>query len=153
MTIEELAKTLAPSGALLGLDLGAKTIGLSVSDALRGFAVPLSTIARTKLKNDIDALKKIIAARKIAGLVLGLPLNMDGSEGPRAQSTRTFASNLVREISLPLAFWDERLSTFEAEEAMKDAGVSVKKRSQRVDAAAATVILQGALDGLKALKA
>jgi putative Holliday junction resolvase len=148
--MEEFAKALSAPGALLGLDLGTKTIGLSVSDVTRSFAVPLKTIERTRLAKDIDALRKIIADREIKGLVLGLPINMDGSEGPRAQSTRTFASNLAKEITLPLVFWDERLSTFEAGQIMIEADVSRKKRAEKIDAAAATVILQGALDSLKA---
>jgi putative Holliday junction resolvase len=124
-----------------------------VSDAAHSFAVPLKTIERTKLNNDIAELKKIIVERGIKGLVLGLPLNMDGSEGPRAQSTRTFAVHLAKQISLPFLFWDERLSTYQAGQEMLEAGISHKKHDERIDAAAATVILQNALDRLKALKA
>jgi putative Holliday junction resolvase len=153
MVLEEFAKSLAPSGTLLGLDLGEKTIGLGISDEARRYAVPVKTIARTKLIKDIDALKKIIHERKISGLVLGLPLNMDGSEGPRAQSVRTFASNLRKQIALPLVFWDERLSTFEAERKLQQAGLSPGKNAGKIDASAATIILQAVLDRLQALKA
>jgi putative Holliday junction resolvase len=153
MTIEDFAKALPASGMLLGLDLGTKTIGLAVSDALHTLALPLKTIIRSKLNNDIAELKKMIAEREIVGLVLGLPLNMDGTKGPRAQSTRTFGSSLKKEIVLPLLFWDERLSTYGADQAMIEGDLSRKKRDERIDAAAAAVILQGALDRLTALKA
>ena len=153
MTLEEFAKLIPKSGPLLGLDLGTKTIGLGISDPARKLALPLKTIARTKLLADLAALKKIIAERDVMGLVLGLPLNMDGTEGPRAQSTRTFASNLRKEIALPLTFWDERLSTFEADQALQHADLSRRTREEKIDAAAATVILQGALDRLLSLNA
>ena len=102
---------LPPAGKLLGLDLGTKTIGVAVSDALRYTATPLETIARTKFTVDAARLLELIADNKAVALVLGLPLNMDGSEGPRAQSTRAFARNLRQKTPLPIAFWDERLST------------------------------------------
>src|SRR5690348_3732361 len=111
LTLEALAATLPASGALMGLDLGTKTIGLAISDAGRRIASPLLTIRRTKFKADAEALLKQIAANAAVGLVLGLPLNMDGSEGPRVQSTRAFARNLAGLTTLPVLFWDERLST------------------------------------------
>jgi putative Holliday junction resolvase len=151
VSIRELAIACESEGALMGLDLGSKTIGLAISDVTRRFAKPHSTLARSKLVKDIESLKKIIAERKIVGFVLGLPLNMDGTEGPRAQSTRAFARNLISHINLPLVFWDERLSTHEAERTMIEADLSRAKRAEKIDAAAAAIILQGALDRLQAL--
>jgi len=146
--ITELATTLPRVGALAGLDLGTKTIGVAVSDTLRGIATPLRTIRREKFTLDAAELLKIVAERQIAGLVLGLPVNMDGSEGPRAQSTRAFARNLEKLTPLPIAFWDERLSTVAAERAMLEADLSRKRRAELVDHVAAGFILQGALDRL-----
>lgn len=150
MAIEEFASALPPSGALLGLDVGAKTIGLSVSDSSRKLALPLKTLKRTRLAADMDVLKIIINERKIAGLILGLPLNMDGTEGPQAQSVRTFASNLRKALALPIGFWDERLTTHEAGNVLMRAALSRKKDDGKLDASAATIILQGALDRLNA---
>ncbi|WP_394341930.1 Holliday junction resolvase RuvX [Rhodobacter capsulatus] len=135
-------------GALAGLDLGTKTIGVSVSDTLRSIATPLRTIRREKFTLDAAELLKIVAERQIIGLVLGLPVNMDGSEGPRAQSTRAFARNLEKLTPLPITFWDERLSTVAAERAMLEADLSRKRRAELVDHVAAGFILQGALDRL-----
>jgi len=146
--ITELATTLPRVGALAGLDLGTKTIGVAVSDTLRGIATPLRTIRREKFTLDAAELLKIVAERQIIGLVLGLPVNMDGSEGPRAQSTRAFARNLEKLTPLPIAFWDERLSTVAAERAMLEADLSRKRRAELVDHVAAGFILQGALDRL-----
>lgn len=149
MSIDELAAKLKGSGALLGLDLGTKTIGLAVCDVRQTFASPLSTLKRRKFAQDVEKLKKVIAERDIKGLVLGLPLNMDGSEGARAQSTRSFARNLLRLINLPLVFWDERLSTYQAEQDMIAADMSRAKRAEKIDAMAAAVILQSALDRMR----
>ena len=119
---------LPPAGALLGLDLGEKTVGVAVSDLRRGVATPLETIRRKKFTLDAARLLEIAAARGVAGIVLGLPLNMDGSEGPRCQTTRAFARNLSRLSDLPIGFWDERLSTVAAERALR-----VLVRNQRGD--------------------
>lgn len=145
---EEFAKTLLPYRAICGLDLGTVTIGVAVSDALRSVATPLETIKRKKFTTDAEALLAILHKRDIAGIVLGLPLNMDGSEGPRAQSTRAFARNLERLTPLPIAFWDERLSTVAAERALLEADTSRKRREEVIDHVAAGYILQGMLDRL-----
>jgi len=140
--------TLPPSGALIGLDLGTKTIGLAISDPGRRIASPLVTIRRTKFRTDADALLKEAAASAAVGFVLGLPLNMDGSEGPRVQATRAFARNLAALTELPIAFWDERLSTAAVTRTLLDADASRKRRAALVDKMAAAYILQGALDRL-----
>ncbi len=132
--------------ALVGLDLGTQTIGVAVSDTWRRIATPLETIRRVKFTLDAEALLRIIAARSIGGIVLGLPRNMDGSEGPRAQSTRAFARNLSRLTDLPITFWDERLSTVAAERALLEADTSRARRAQVIDHVAAGYILQGVLD-------
>lgn len=142
------AATLPPRGALAGLDLGEKTIGVAVSDLFRSVATPVLTIRRVKFTEDAAALLALVADRQLVGLVLGLPRNMDGSEGPRCQSTRAFARNLARLTPLPVAFWDERLSTVAAERALLEADTSRKRRSQVIDHVAAGYILQGALDRL-----
>lgn len=142
------AATLPRTGALAGLDLGDKTIGVAVSDTFRSIATPLRTIRRSKFTEDAAQLLAITAERGIIGLVLGLPRNMDGSEGPRCQSTRAFARNLARLSPLPLVFWDERLSTVAAERALLEADTSRKRRSEVIDHVAAGYILQGALDRL-----
>lgn len=138
-------------GALLGLDLGTKTIGVAICDGARTVASPLETIRRRKFGLDADALEAIIDARDIAGLVLGLPRNMDGTEGPRAQSTRAFAANFTRRRPLPVVFWDERLSTVAAEKALLEADTSRRRRAEVIDHVAAGYILQGALDRLSFL--
>ncbi len=145
-TVEEFAAALPRMGAVAGLDLGTKTIGVAVSDLRRQVASPLRTIRREKFTLDVADLLKTVAEREIVGLVLGLPMNMDGSEGPRCQSTRAFARNLEKLTELPITFWDERLSTVAAERAMLEADLSRKKRSERIDNVAAAFILQGALD-------
>ena len=144
--LTEFAVALAPMRALAGLDLGEKTIGVAVSDRLLSVASPLSTIRRTKFTADAAALLKIVADRELGGLILGVPRNMDGSEGPRCQSTRAFARNLERLTDLPISFWDERLSTVAAERALLEADTSRKRRSEVIDHVAAGFILQGALD-------
>jgi putative Holliday junction resolvase len=152
MTVEDdfnaFLTALPASGALAGLDFGDKTIGIAVSDLRRQVATPLSTIRRVKFTADADALLALCTARGLAGLILGLPRNMDGSEGPRAQATRAFARNLSRLTVLPIGFWDERLSTVAAERALLEADTSRKRRSEVIDHVAAGYILQGALDRL-----
>lgn len=132
----------------MGLDLGTKTIGVAVTDTYRSVATPLKTIKRSKFTADAQALDTIIKGRGVVGIVLGLPLNMDGSEGPRSQSTKAFARNLQGKISLPITFWDERLSTVAAEKALLEADTSRKRRSEIIDHVAAGYILQGAVDRL-----
>lgn len=146
MTIETFLAALPPHGAIAGLDFGDKTIGVAVSDTFRNVATPLQTIRRTKFTLDAEALLKIVAERRIVGLILGLPLNMDGSEGPRVQKTRAFARNLSRLTDLPIGFWDERLSTVAAERALLEADTSRRRRAEVIDHVAAGYILQGALD-------
>ena len=149
--IADLAEALPRTGGLAGLDLGTKTIGVAVSDGLRQVASPLSTIRRVKFTTDAQALLAIVADRGLAGLILGLPRNMDGSEGPRAQSTRAFARNLRNLTDLPIGYWDERLSTVAAERALLEADTSRARRAQVIDQVAAGYILQGALDRLRHL--
>ena len=146
--IEDFAAALPRSGAIAGLDLGTKTIGVAVSDGLRSVASPLTVIRRQKFTLDAAELLRIVQDRGLAGLVLGLPRNMDGTEGARAQSTRAFARNLERLTPLPLGFWDERLSTVAAERALLEADTSRRKRAEVIDQVAAAYILQGALDRL-----
>ncbi|WP_299755967.1 Holliday junction resolvase RuvX [uncultured Boseongicola sp.] len=142
-----------PMRALAGLDLGTVTIGVAVSDGMRQVATPLETIRRKKFGLDAARLLEICEDRNIAGIVLGLPLNMDGSEGPRCQSTRAFARNLEKLTDLPISFWDERLSTVAAERALLEADTSRKRRAEVIDHVAASYILQGALDRLSHLEA
>ncbi|WP_284163480.1 Holliday junction resolvase RuvX [Frigidibacter sp. SD6-1] len=148
----DFARRLAPYRALAGLDLGEKTIGVAVSDRQLSVASPLLTIRRVKFTADAAALLKIVAEREIGGIVLGLPRNMDGTEGPRCQSTRAFARNLERLTDLPITFWDERLSTVAAERALLEADTSRKRRSEVIDHVAAGFILQGALDRIGHLR-
>ena len=145
----DFAAALPRFGALAGLDLGTKTIGVAVSDGMRGVASPITTIRRTKFTQDAQALLTLIADRGLSGLVLGLPRNMDGSEGPRAQATRAFARNMTRLTDLPIAYWDERLSTVAAERALLEGDTSRKRRAEVIDQVAAGYILQGALDRLR----
>lgn len=149
--IEEFAAALQPMNALMGLDLGEKTIGVAVSDRMRGVASPLETVRRKKFTLDSARLIEIVTDREIGGILLGLPKNMDGSEGPRCQSTRAFARNLSRLTDLPIGFWDERLSTVAAEKALLEADTTRKRRGQVIDHVAAGYILQGALDRLRFL--
>jgi putative Holliday junction resolvase len=139
---------LPPSGPLLGIDPGSKTLGIAASDGLRLIASPVETIARTKLAKDLDALFTLYDARACVGLVCGLPLNMDASEGPRAQSARALVRNILKTRDVPIAFQDERLSTAQATRAMLDADLSRARRAELTDASAASVILQTALDRL-----
>jgi putative holliday junction resolvase len=146
--IDELRTALPATGRLLGLDVGTKTIGIAISDPGRTIASPLETIRRGRFAADVERLKALVAERGIGGLVLGLPVNMDGSEGPRCQSVRQFAANLLQRLAIPLAFWDERLSTAAVTRAMLEADLSRARRAEAVDKMAAAYILQGALDAL-----
>ncbi|MDH3701650.1 MAG: Holliday junction resolvase RuvX [Alphaproteobacteria bacterium] len=148
-TLDELAVALPRGARLLGLDLGSKTIGLALSDPGLMVASPIDTIRRSKFTKDAETLLHVIADHRVGGLVIGLPVNMDGSEGPRCQSTRQFATNLLGKTEIPIAFWDERLSTAAVERILiGEADMSRKKRGQVVDQMAAAYILQGALDAL-----
>ena len=149
--IEQLRSVMRPGTRLLGLDLGSKTIGLAISDPALMVASPIDTIRRTKFGKDAAQLEQLMASRDVGGLVLGLPINMDGSEGPRCQSTRQFATNLDQYgTEQPIAFWDERLSTAAVERVLIDeADMSRRKRASVIDKMAAAYILQGALDRLQ----
>lgn len=138
-------------GTLAGIDLGTKTIGLAVSDAGLSFAHPRPVIARRRFTLDAQALLAALEKEKAAAIVVGLPVNMDGSEGPRAQATRAFVRNMEKLTALPFVYWDERLSTVAAERALIGMDVSRRKRDERIDSAAAAFILQGALDRLLSL--
>lgn len=141
---------LPETGKLLGLDLGTKTIGVAISDGMRYSATPLETIARTRFTKDAERIMALVSENGVVGIVLGLPLNMDGTEGPRAQSTRAFARNLANKVSVPIAFWDERLSTSAVERMMvEEADMRRDKRAAVVDKLAASYILQGALERLR----
>lgn len=152
---EEFADALPSMRSIVGLDLGTHTIGVAVSDTFLSVATPLETIKRRKFTLDAGQLQQIVSKRQIAGIVLGLPRNMDGSEGPRCQATRAFARNLqkIPDLALPLTFWDERLSTVAAERALLEADTSRKRRSEVIDHVAAGYILQGALDRIRVLRA
>ena len=146
----EMKSALPPRGRLLGFDLGTKTIGLAVSDSMLMVSSPLETLRRTKFTADAEKLLALIAEKGVGGLVLGLPRNMDGSEGPRAQSTRAFASNMAVKVDLPITFWDERLTTAEAERVLIDqADMNRKRRGEVIDKMAASIILQNYLDFLR----
>jgi putative Holliday junction resolvase len=153
LPLVEAARHLGARGALIGLDLGTKTIGVAVCDPDRRLATGIETIKRRSFAADTARLLRLAADRRAAGLVLGLPINMDGSQGPRAQSTRAFARNLARLTDLPIALWDERLSTAAVERQLIDADVSRRKRAAVIDQHAAAYILQGALDRLARLDA
>ena len=148
LPLVEAAAHLPRRGALIGLDLGSKTIGVATSDPDRRIATAVETVSRKKFAADAARLLALASERNAAGFVLGLPVNMDGSEGPRAQSTRAFARNLARLTDLPIALWDERLSTAAAERALIAADVSRARRARVIDQHAAVFILQGALDRL-----
>jgi putative Holliday junction resolvase len=149
--LAEFAPETAAFSALMGLDLGTQTIGVAVSDRMRGVASPLETVKRKKFGVDAVRLLDLVAEREVGGIILGLPRNMDGTEGPRAQSTRAFARNLSRLTEVPITFWDERLSTVAAERALLEADTSRRRRSEVIDHVAAGFILQGALDRLRHL--
>lgn len=145
---EEFAEAAKGFTPLIGLDLGERTIGVALSDRTRSVATPVETIRRKKFTTDAERLLQIVMDREVGGLILGLPRNMDGSEGPRCQSTRAFARNLSRLTDLPIGFWDERLSTVAAERALLEADTSRRRRAEVIDHVAASYILQGALDRL-----
>jgi len=148
LALTQAAALLPPRGALIGLDLGSKTIGVATSDPDRRLATPVETIARRRFNLDARRILELAAERRAVGLVLGLPINMDGTEGARAQSTRAFARNLAKLTELPIALWDERLSTAAVERALIAADASRARRKAVIDQHAATYILQGALDRL-----
>ncbi|MEJ8560938.1 Holliday junction resolvase RuvX [Yoonia sp. GPGPB17] len=152
-TPEAFIAAIPDMGALAGLDLGTATIGVAVSDVMRSVATPLETIKRKKFGIDATKLLELTTHRMITGLVLGLPMNMDGSEGPRCQATRAFARNLEKLTPLPITFWDERLSTVAAERALLEADTSRKRRAEVIDHVAAGYILQGMLDRMAHLRA
>lgn len=144
----ELEESLGKDERWLGIDVGSKTLGLALSDVTLTIATPLDTLRRGKFAGDAESLREIIKRERIGGLVLGLPLNMDGSEGPRCQSVRQFARNLETRVDVPMTFWDERLSTAAVTRTLLDADASRKRRSEVVDKMAAAYILQAALDSL-----
>jgi putative Holliday junction resolvase len=151
LTLEELAETLAPRQPIAGLDLGTKTIGLSVSDLGRRLATPRTVLKRVKFTQDAELLLAFAAKEKVVAFVIGLPVNMDGSAGPRVQATRAFVRSMSEKTDIPFVYWDERLSTVAAERTLIEMDVSRKKRAERIDSAAASFILQGALDRLSSL--
>ena len=153
VAIEDLPPLLAREARLLGLDVGTKTIGLALSDVTRSIATPYHTVRRTKFTEDAKVIQEAAKEHEVGALVIGLPINLDGSEGPRAQSTRAFARNLAARIEVPMVFWDERLSTAAVERHLIEAGASRKRRAQVIDRMAAAYILQGALDRLNRLTA
>jgi putative Holliday junction resolvase len=147
--IEGLPPLLAREARLLGLDVGTKTIGMALSDVTRSVATPFDTIRRSKFTADAKTIREVVEKNQVGALVIGLPLNLDGSEGPRAQSTRAFARNLAAHVEVPMVFWDERLSTAAVERHLIEADVSRKRRAELVDRMAAAYILQGALERLR----
>ncbi len=151
--IAEFVADLPAAQAIAGLDLGAATIGIAVSDSFRAIATPLQTIRRRKFREDAARLLAVADNRSLAGFVIGLPLNMDGTEGRRCQSTRAFTRNLARLTNLPIVFWDERLSTVAAERLLLEADTSRKRRGEVINHVAAGYILQGALDRMQNLRA
>jgi len=151
--IADFAATLPMGRGILGLDLGTKTIGVALSDRLLSVASPLETIKRKKFGVDAARLLDIATTREAGGIILGLPRNMDGSEGPRCQSTRAFARNLTTLTDLPITYWDERLSTVAAERALLEADATRKRRAEVIDNVAASYILQGALDRIRHMRA
>lgn len=149
IAIEDLPPHLGRDARLLGLDVGTKTIGMALSDVTRSVATPFDTIRRTKFTADAKAIREVVEKNQVGALVIGLPLNLDGSEGPRAQSTRAFARNLAAHVETPMVFWDERLSTAAVERHLIEADASRKRRAEVIDRMAAAYILQGALDRLR----
>ena len=150
-SIDKFVLKLPKNKPVLGLDLGEKTIGLAISDIELKVASGIKTIRRNKFKLDIEILAEIVGQREVVGIILGLPKNMNGSEGPRCQSTRAFARNISNIFEIPITFWDERLSTVAAERALLEANTSRKRRSAVIDYVAASYILQGALDRISKL--
>jgi putative Holliday junction resolvase len=151
--LNDLTTNFRPRQRILGLDVGTKTIGLALSDFTFFIASPLETIKRGKFTKDLEYMKALITRHEVAALVIGLPINMDGSEGPRCQSVRQFAANVAGAIDLPITFWDERLSTAAVTRTLLEADASRARRQELVDKMAAAYILQGALDRLRARQA
>ncbi|RFC67263.1 MULTISPECIES: Holliday junction resolvase RuvX [Mesorhizobium] len=149
ISIEDATALLMTGRVLAGLDLGEKTIGLAISDLSLSFAHPRPVILRKKFTRDAETLLAALKAENVAAAVIGMPLNMDGSEGPRAQATRAFVRNMERLTDLPFIYWDERLSTVAAERSLIEMDMSRKKRDGKIDSAAAAFILQGALDRMR----
>ena len=149
LPLNEFVQLLEPGQRLFGLDLGSKTIGVAVSDLTRSIATPVDTIRRKKFKEDAVILLDLVQEYEIAGIIIGYPINLDGSTGPRVQATEAFARNLAQVTDLPLAYWDERLSTVAVERTLLEADVSRKKRAEVIDKMAAAFILQGFLDYLR----
>jgi len=146
----QLNPAVAADQRIMGLDVGSKTIGLALSDVTHMIATPLETIKRTRFSKDLESLKQIIQEHEIGALIIGMPINMDGTEGPRCQSTRQFAANVSQAIDLPIGYWDERLSTVAVERILvEDFDMTRKRRGEVIDKAAAAYILQGALDFLQ----
>ncbi|HEY1863253.1 MAG TPA: Holliday junction resolvase RuvX [Roseiarcus sp.] len=152
IAIEDLALSLTPKARLIGIDLGSKTIGLAISDVERRLASPLRTLPRGAFGKDAETLNAIFSEFSVAGIILGLPLDLDGRDNPRAQSTRAFARNLSMRTTLPIVFWDERFSTAVVTRSLIENDVSRARRAQIIDKMAAAYILQGALDRLGGLK-
>jgi putative Holliday junction resolvase len=152
IAIEDLPPHLGRDARLLGLDVGTKTIGMALSDVTRSVATPFDTIRRTKFTVDAKTIREVVEKNQVGALVIGFPLNLDGSEGPRAQSTRAFARNLAAHVTVPMVFWDERLSTAAVERHLIEADASRKRRAEVIDRMAAAYILQGALDRLRRLE-
>ena len=151
--LNHLKSAVEANRRILGLDVGSKTIGLALSDVTHMIATPLETINRSRFSKDLERLERIIAEHDIGALIIGLPVSMDGTEGPRCQSTRQFAANVGAAIDLPVGFWDERLSTVAVERVLvEDVDMTRKRRGEVIDKAAAAYILQGALDFLKAVE-
>ena len=151
IAIEDLPPHLGRDARLLGLDVGTKTIGMALSDVTRSVATPFDTIRRSKFTADAKTIREVVEKNQVGALVIGFPLNLDGSEGPRAQSTRAFARNLAAHVTVPMVFWDERLSTAAVERHLIEANASRKRRAAVIDRMAAAYILQGALDRLRRL--
>ena len=149
LPLDEFVQLLEPGQRLFGLDLGSKTIGVAVSDLTRSIATPVDTIRRKKFKEDTVILLDLVQEYEIAAIIIGYPINLDGSTGPRVQATEAFARNLAQVTDLPLAYWDERLSTVAVERTLLEADVSRKKRAEVIDKMAAAFILQGFLDYLR----
>ena len=151
LSVQELAALLPRYARLAGLDVGSKTIGIALSDLTRTVATPSELVRRTKFRRDAEQVRRLVDENEVAGLVIGLPISMDGTEGPRCQSIRDFTTNLLEIIDLPAAFWDERLSTAAVQRVLiQEADMTRKRRADVVDKAAAAYILQGALDAIAA---
>lgn len=152
LPVEDFARALPTDGRLMALDVGTKTIGIAISDTTRMVASGLETLARTKFGAAADQLRNRAQTHAIVGIVIGLPINLDGSGGPRAQATKAFAANLAPRLGLPILLWDERLSTIAAERSLLEADASRKRRKEVIDKVAAVIILQGVLERMRRLR-